>query len=899
MDRPVAPQTIERGMPPPPSSSSSSAAAPPSSRSLRSRLPNVHLPGSSHSSTKPGGQSTAAFAAPLVPKDGDALLEGWLKKRGTRIPGHWSERYFVLKGDQLVYYLKPTDAVARGTYVLDRTCVVSEVKPYVTSYDKKKTLHAFRIVWPEAVELTEGHDQDATKRASGRQAQLPTQAAAAKPAASSTKGTDVVTVDRSFADVGMDPYVMTPYQPPPPSADKPPARDAATKIIRSSANVGDGSSSGSGAGSMRRLGSTGSSSSRGGSSTSTLATGGAMVAMAVGGLVVGAMTAGLGLVAPMVIVGVTAATGSGAAVYGAASSSHGGLKTKQVQLVLALDNHESAEEWRVAIEAQIRWSQAFPQGRAWMSMVGLNRGGTKGRGGGPHQGATAATKLEDVDRWTRSTRWRPWGVFNGVRVYELDHVGRGGAKPAAATTTKGGVASLLRGGAPQPLPCRKVQVAVRGTPLETFISLVSVPFRVLNGVVDSVVNVERLDDQSDVIHLKLKPLYFWPTWTAPREFCLVRYWRYDEDGTYIICYDSTTHRACPPAPGYVRGDMHAVYTISPKKPARGGVEVDAVPECLLTHILQVDPRGWVWHQCGYLDAFVMEMLCQVLDVRDLLETDRFMAVHVDRSDDAGGGGGKGKGKKGVGGGALATTAPKGSTVETYRPTIPPEMWGDVDATSFVVRGPNYATSKLKVPSEKAAFRLLAVDLFELPEATEDVAGHPNNRVQVALAKGDSPPFIFVVQLQIPGVEHQLGYVSYFAPPDMSMLEDDTPLARVLKPFFFGDDDGYRDLRFKLIPKIVEGNWVVRKSVGSTPAILGTKLKQTYHRGTNYFELDVNIASSSVAAGVVRLAAGYAKTLVVDLALVIQGEAEDELPERVVACWQIREMDLSVAKRLDG
>jgi hypothetical protein len=52
---------------------------------------------------------------------------------------------------------------------------------------------------------------------------------------------------------------------------------------------------------------------------------------------------------------------------------------------------------------------------------------------------------------------------------------------------------------------------------------------------------------------------------------------------------------------------------------------------------------------------------------------------------------------------------------------------------------------------------------------------------------------------------------------------------VLKPFFFGDSDEYRDQRFKLIPKIVEGNWVVRKSVGSTPAILGTKLKQHYYK----------------------------------------------------------------------
>ena len=62
-----------------------------------------------------------------------------------------------------------------------------------------------------------------------------------------------------------------------------------------------------------------------------------------------------------------------------------------------------------------------------------------------------------------------------------------------------------------------------------------------------------------------------------------------------------------------------------------------------------------------------------------------------------------------------------------------------------------------------------------------------------------------------------------------MRQEDTPFTRVVKPFFFGDSNTYRDNRFKLIPKIVEGNWVVRKSVGNTPAILGTKLKQNYYK----------------------------------------------------------------------
>jgi hypothetical protein len=64
------------------------------------------------------------------------------------------------------------------------------------------------------------------------------------------------------------------------------------------------------------------------------------------------------------------------------------------------------------------------------------------------------------------------------------------------------------------------------------------------------------------------------------------------------------------------------------------------------------------------------------------------------------------------------------------------------------------------------------------------------------------------------------------------------------------------------------------------------------------ELDVNIASSSVAAGVVRLAAGYAKTLIVDIGLVIQSETEAELPERVVGSWRIKFMDLGLAAPIE-
>lgn len=45
-------------------------------------------------------------------------------------------------------------------------------------------------------------------------------------------------------------------------------------------------------------------------------------------------------------------------------------------------------------------------------------------------------------------------------------------------------------------------------------------------------------------------------------------------------------------------------------------------------------------------------------------------------------------------------------------------------------------------------------------------------------------------------------------------------------------------RFKLIPSIVEGPFIVKKAVGNKPALLGRKLRQRYFRGPNYVETDV-------------------------------------------------------------
>jgi hypothetical protein len=44
-------------------------------------------------------------------------------------------------------------------------------------------------------------------------------------------------------------------------------------------------------------------------------------------------------------------------------------------------------------------------------------------------------------------------------------------------------------------------------------------------------------------------------------------------------------------------------------------------------------------------------------------------------------------------------------------------------------------------------------------------------------------------------------------------------------------------------------------VGSTPAIMGNKIKQSYIEGERFFELIIDTGSSSVANGVIRICNG--------------------------------------------
>lgn len=99
--------------------------------------------------------------------------------------------------------------------------------------------------------------------------------------------------------------------------------------------------------------------------------------------------------------------------------------------------------------------------------------------------------------------------------------------------------------------------------------------------------------------------------------------------------------------------------------------------------------------------------------------------------------------------------------------------------------------------------------------------------------------------------------------------------------------------------MVDGGWVVKRAVGTKPAILGTKLTHRYFDGPGYSEVDVDVGVSSVAVGVLKVVKGYSKMLVLDLAFVLQGEEEEELPERLLGCVRLQHVDLDRSLDVDA
>ncbi|KAJ6720260.1 ENHANCED DISEASE RESISTANCE-RELATED [Salix viminalis] len=229
--------------------------------------------------------------------------------------------------------------------------------------------------------------------------------------------------------------------------------------------------------------------------------------------------------------------------------------------------------------------------------------------------------------------------------------------------------------------------------------------------------------------------------------------------------------------------------------------------------------------------------------------------------------------------------PYGKTLQKDSACSLPCSWATGEPSTFLIRGENYLKDNQKIRAEGSLMQMVGADWLRSDHREDDLGSRPESIIQKYAAQG-RPEFFFVINMQIPGATQYTLALYYMLKTPL----EETPL---LHSFVHGDD-AFRNSRFKLIPYISKGSWIVKQSVGKKACLVGQALEMQCFRGKNYLELDIDVGSSTVARGVASLALGYLNNLVIEMAFVIQGNDELELPEILVGTCRLSNLDVSKA-----
>ncbi|GKU91700.1 hypothetical protein SLEP1_g5533 [Rubroshorea leprosula] len=490
--------------------------------------------------------------------------------------------------------------------------------------------------------------------------------------------------------------------------------------------------------------------------------------------------------------------------------------------------------------------------------------------------------------------------------------------------------------------------------------------------------VEHLDDHTDIVHQLL--CSDWLSWGMGRRDLLIqRYWRREDDGTYVILYHSVIHKKCPPQSGYVRACLKSGgYVITP---------VNGGNKSLVKHMLAIDWKHWRLYLCpSAARSITTRMLEKVAALRELFKTkqgnclsesygeferemelaqmkkegtqtkaqepeeisntdkDTLIVEEVekqtsgraslmdvnDTSDEffdvpetsdstdydclenesspglpslnrqqpeLPSAAGLVKNlqelatqKKGYMELPEVTREEENITTYSYGTTLQkdpacnvPCSWATGDPSVFLIRGENYLKDHHKINAKSTLMQMVGADWLRSGKRENDFGSRPDSIVQKYAAWG-RPEFFFIVNIQIPGTTMYTIAVYY-------MLK--TPLEEhLLLHKFVNGDDAYRNSRFKLIPYISTGSWIVKQCVGKKACLIGQALECHYYRGTNYLEIEIDVGSSTLARGVMNFVLGYFNNLVIEMAFLIQGNTQEELPESLLGTCRLNHLDVT-------
>mmetsp|Transcript_31241 Transcript_31241/g.72857 ORF Transcript_31241/g.72857 Transcript_31241/m.72857 type:complete len:351 (+) Transcript_31241:133-1185(+) len=242
-----------------------------------------------------------------------------------------------------------------------------------------------------------------------------------------------------------------------------------------------------------------------------------------------------------------------------------------------------------------------------------------------------------------------------------------------------------------------------------------------------------------------------------------------------------------------------------------------------------------------------------------------------------------------------STGPSGPSTSWGKPMAgggDRNTWADVDPTVFRVRGGDYLLDRKKVQNGFSVARLVVVDLLEVSADVPHVSSCPSiGTVQRVRAAGIRDQLLVLnfricpLQLVVVWAVPQIGHISH-------------PAEILLHNFLHNMSDEERSRRLKVIPRIAEGPWVAQKVVGSQPAILGKNIKLKYFEKPGELEVSIEVTSSGLGRRIVGVLQSAASAVVVDVAFVIEGQEQEELPEQLLGGFRVVRPDVETLRVVD-
>lgn len=226
-------------------------------------------------------------------------------------------------------------------------------------------------------------------------------------------------------------------------------------------------------------------------------------------------------------------------------------------------------------------------------------------------------------------------------------------------------------------------------------------------------------------------------------------------------------------------------------------------------------------------------------------------------------------------------------------------------------GPDYPKNKLKEPSEDPIYEVLSVDFFNSDKKIPGIGKHLKFPKSPPVENGefkesDLPshvPLYLVLCVHYPvyeqsffggnedGKEVCAVTVCGLTKEGFDFLATSAPAANVMNKWLGADDDMKYRARLKCIPSLVNISELdfgaafltnLVQKYNAKPFMTGPKCHK-FSRGANYLEVNFDMHIYSLFARKATYGMlDFTTNLVLDLAWVVQGNDDEELPERLIA-----------------